>query len=251
MLKKLLFFSLLFIGFSICTDAQDKADSSQAIVFVRFDYGHYFAAADFEDRFTNSNSVGGSFGYKTASNWMLSVSGGANFSRKVKENGLLDDIINSAGDVTDEDGELVKLIYEQRGLNLFVSGGKIFSIFNSNPNSGIITEVGIGYFQHKIKIDYRDGTVYQLSDDMLKGYDRLHTGFALRQFLGYQFFGPKNLFNFYLGFEFQEAFTKNRRAFNYDTKSFDTEQKVDFLYGFRFGWVIPIKKRSAEEFYYY
>lgn len=248
---KLSFISIFCFFITAQIFGQEKADTSEAIVFVRFDYGYHLTAGDFEERFENSNSIGGSFGYKTASNWVFTISGGSNFSRKVKINNLLGDIINSAGDVTDEDGELVKLIYEQRGLNFYASAGKIFNVFNSNPNSGLITEFGIGYLQHRIKIDYRDGTVYQLSDNMVKGYDRLHTGIAFRQFIGYQHFGSKNLFNFYLGVEFQEGITKNRREYNYDTKSFDKAIKNDFLYGLRVGWIIPIKKRSSEEFYYY
>jgi hypothetical protein len=111
--------------------------------------------------------------------------------------------------------------------------------------------LGVGYLQHKIKIDYRDGTVYQLSEEMRKGYDRLHTGIATRQFIGYQYFGKRNLMNFYGGFEFNQGFTKNRREFNYDTRSFDKERKFDFLYGFKVGWVIPFRSRETEEFYYY
>lgn len=230
---------------------QNQSDSSEAVFFIRFDYAHFLAAGDFEKRYSNTNSVGGAFGYKTASNFTFNFSAGANFSRDVKSDGLLSDIINSVGDATDEDGELVKLTYEQRGLNLFLSGAKVFNLLSANANSGLVTEFGIGYFQHRIKVDYRDGEVFQLSDEMLKGYDRLHTGLAIRQFVGYQYFGPKNLLNFYLGLEFQQAFTVNRRCFNYDTKEFDTSQKKDLLYGLRFGWIIPIKKRSSEEFYYY
>ena len=130
--------------------------------------------------------------------------------------------------------------------------GRVFNEFLSpNPNSGILLTAGAGYFQHKIKIDFRDGTVFQLSEDRLKGYDRLTTGIAFQQFVGYQFYGRSNLLNFYAGFEFIQAFTKNRREYNYDSRSFDTGNKSDYLAGFRFGWVIPFRKRRSEEFYYY
>lgn len=250
MFKTGLFFLFLFTGLQQ-SHAQTNIDSAQSIVFIRFEYAHLWVGGDLEKRFINSNAVGGSLGYKTRSNWQFGINGAFHFSNQVKVNGLLDDVINEAGDVTDSDGELVKLTYEHRGLSFFVQAAKIFPVFNSNPNSGIITQFGFGYLQHQIKIDYRDGTVFQLDENDLKGYDRLHTGLAFRQFVGYQYFGPKNLMNFYIGFEFQEALTVNRRGYNYDTRSFDTDTKNDLLYGFRFGWIIPFRRRAAEEFYYY
>lgn len=231
--------------------AQTKKDSAQSIFFVRFEYGYYNTAGDFENRFPNSNAAGGSIGFKTASNWQFGINAAAHFSNKVITNGLLNDIINEAGDATDADGELVKVTYEQRGLSLFFQVGKVFPVFGSNPNSGIITQAGIGFLRHNIKVDYRDGIVYQLSEDMLKGYDHLSSGIAIKQFVGYQYFGKRNLLNFYLGFELMQGYTKNKREYNYDTREFDTDLKHDFLYGFRAGWIIPIRKRASEEYYYY
>jgi hypothetical protein len=242
-------FILTFV--SITSKAQNKKDSTQSIAFVRFEYGHFGVAGDLAKSFINSNIIGGSVGFKTATNWQFSLSGGGNFSTKVKDNGLLSNILNDAGDLTDADGELVKVVFEQRGYNVFANVSKILNIRNSNPNSGLITEFGLGFFQHKIKIDYRDGNLFQLDGEIEKGYDRLHNGIALRQFIGYQHFGPNNLANFYLGFELQEAFTKNRREYNYNTREYDKKQKTDILYGFRFGWIIPFKKRASEDFYYY
>ena len=238
----------LFVSY-FSVDAQ--VDSASAFPYVRFQYAYLFPSGDFEKTFGNSNSLGGALGFKTKSNWQFELESGFMFGSDVKRKDLLNDIINDAGNVTDADGELVRIVYDLRGFNLFASVGKLIPVFGKNKNSGFLVQAGIGYLRHKIFVDYRDGKVFQLSDEMLKGYDRLHTGLALKQFIGYQYFGSKNLVNFYAGFEFNQGFTKNRREYNYDTRSFDTDPKTDFLYGFRFGWSIPIRQRASEDFYYY
>lgn len=241
------FLSVLLYSSSM---AQER-DSSEAFPFFRFQYAYLLPGGDYEDTYGNTSSIGGAFAYKTKSNWQFEIEGAYFFGADIKRKDLLKDIINSTGDVTDADGELVKVIYDMRGLSINASVGKIIPVFNSNKNSGILLQAGIGFIQHRIKIDYRDGEVFQLSDEMLKGYDRLHRGFVLKQFIGYQFFGRKNLFNFYAGLEFNEGFTKNKRQYNYDSRAYDKEQKLDLLHGFKVGWAIPIRSRESEEFYIY
>lgn len=246
---RFLFIVCLIHLFSLQAISQN--DSSQTIFYVSFDYGLYNVGGDWEERFSNSNAAGGSLGLKLANNWQFKLSSSFHFSNKVKTNGLLDDVINDAGDVIDFDGELVKIIYEQRGLGFKAEIGKIIPFIDKNANSGVLIQAGIGYFQHRTKIDFRDGTVFQLEEIDLKGYDRLHTGIATSQFIGIHFFGNSNFFNFFGGFEFNQAFTKNRREYNYDTRSFDKDPKLDLYYGLKLGWMIPFKKRASEEFYYY
>lgn len=247
------FVLISFLLITLTTSAQEKKDTimSAGIPFVRFQFSFLAPSGDFENRFGNSSEVGGAFGYKTKSNWQFEIEAGYHFGKQVKVQGLLTDVINSAGDATDADGELVKLTYQLRGLSFFANVGKLFPLDKYNRNSGILIQFGAGYLQHKIKIDYRDGEVFQLSEERLKGYDRLHTGFAIKQFIGYQHFGKSNLMNFYVGFEMKEAFTKNRRKYNYDTQAFDLDPKTDILYGVRLGWMIPFRSRTADDFYYY
>lgn len=245
--------SLSILGFVLISFSAVKAqDSTQAFGFIKFQYAYFLPSGDFEDRYENANSIGGEIGFKNFGNWQLSFSGAYLFSSRVKVNNLLDDVINANGDAIDSDGELVRLTYELRGQSYFLKVGRIFNEFLSpNPNSGFLLTAGVGYLRHRIKVDYRDGTVYQLSEDRLKGYDRLSSGIAFNQFIGYQYYGKSNLFNFYLGLELMQAFTKNRRKYNYDSRSFDAGNKSDYFAGLRFGWVIPFRKRRAEEFYYY
>ncbi|MFT6166739.1 MAG: hypothetical protein ACJASF_001432 [Vicingaceae bacterium] len=232
------------------SQVKNYRDSSESIPFIRFQYSYLLPSGDFEETFQQANTAGAALGFKTASNFQFEIEGNFMFGSKVKRVGLLSGIANERGDITDSQGELVRISYDLRGFSLFASVGKLIPLKFTNQNSGILTQLGVGYLQHKIFIDYRDGDVFQLSEEMLKGYDRLHSGLALKQFIGYQHFGKKNLYNFYLGLEFQQGFTKNRRGYNYDTQSFDLGRKLDFLYGFRAGWSIPIRQRASEEFYY-
>jgi len=245
--------SLLALGFLLISISGVKAqDSTQAFGFVKFHFAYFIPSGDFEDRFESANSIGGELGVKTFGNWQVSASGAYIFGNRVRVNNLLSDVINANGDVIDSDGELVRLTYELRGQSYFIKAGRIFNEFLSpNPNSGILVTAGVGYLRHKIKIDYRDGTVFQLSEDRLKGYDRLTSGIAFQQFIGYQFYSKRNLLNFYAGLELVQAYTKNRREYNYDSRSFDKGDKRDYFAGIRFGWVIPFRKRRSEEFYYY
>jgi hypothetical protein len=80
----------------------------------------------------------------------------------------------------------------------------------------------------------------QLSNEYQKGYDRMHGGFALNQFVGYHFQSESRLVNFFIGVDFTQAFTKNFREFNYDTQQFDLGSKQDNIVALRFGWMIPI-----------
>lgn len=228
-----------------------SSTSKEGFPFVRFQFASFIPGGDYEKSFGNTYSVGGAIGYKSGSNWQFDIESGYFFGADVKREDMLNGIINSAGDATDLDGELVRIVFDIRAINIFSSVGKIFPLSTKNNNSGILLKAGVGYLQHRIKIDFRDGEVFQLNDEMLKGYDRLHTGIALKQFIGYQYYGESNLFNFYVGFEMIEGFTINRRAYNYDTQSFDQNRKTDLLYGLRFGWSIPIRQRASEEFYYY
>jgi hypothetical protein len=94
--------------------------------------------------------------------------------------------------------------------------------------------------------------VPSLTDDLKKGYDRLSMGFATTQFIGYYFQSKNRRINFYLGLDIMEAFTQNKRGFNYDQMAFDNGQHTDLFYGPRIGWMIPIylTTKDQDEFYY-
>ncbi len=130
--------------------------------------------------------------------------------------------------------------------------GKVIPVLSPNPNSGILLMAGVGYIQHKVRIEVADNNIPQLMDDYKKGYDRLTGGISLSQFVGYMFFSNSKLANFYGGFEVMEAFTKPLRDVNFDTRNPDEIQnRLDLFFGVRVGWIIPLLKRMPEKVYYY
>jgi len=110
--------------------------------------------------------------------------------------------------------------------------------------------LGGGYMQHKINIYDVGKNVPQLNNDFKKGYDRLTGGFGLNQFIGYLHLSNNKIANFYAGFEFNQAFTKGMRGYQYDLMKEDNIKRTDIQIGFRIGWILPLYKRLNEYYYY-
>lgn len=256
MKKNIFGLKILFIlSFLICTNqlvkGQVNMDSAMALPFVKLNFGIFTPSNDFADRFGRTSSVGGEIGYKTKNNWQFGLKVDANFGKKINEPSILQSLTNASGDVTTSDGVITGILQEQRGFNFHFYGGKLFNFKGKNKNSGLLVTGGVGFLQHRINLDFRDGNVLQLNKEMEKGYDRLSNGISFNQFIGYQYFGKTRLINFYLGIEGIQAITKNRRGYNYDLKEEDNATRFDAMYGVKFGWIIPFYKRSTKEFYYY
>tara|TARA_R110002049_G_scaffold16388_12_gene65370 strand:- start:8787 stop:9557 length:771 start_codon:yes stop_codon:yes gene_type:complete len=231
--------------------AQVNMDSAMALPFVKINFGIYTPSNDFAERFGTTNAVGGEIGYKTKTNWQFGLKVEGNFGKKIKEPSILQSLTNERGDVTTADGVITGILEEQRGFNFHFYGGKLFNFNGKNKNSGLLITGGVGFLQHRINLDFRDGDVLQLTKELEKGYDRLSNGISFNQFIGYQYFGKTRLINFFVGIEGIQAITKNRRGYNYDLQQKDNETRFDALYGVKFGWVIPFYKRATKEFYYY
>lgn len=205
------------------------------------------------DRFGTTGSLGGSLTLKTRKNWIFGIDYGFLFGKNVKEHEILDNLMTSGGFIIDEFGEPAQIDMFERGHTLFLKGGKVIPKMwgdfklGPNDNSGLMLLGGIGYLQHRIQIT---GKTPQLTDPYLKGYDRLTNGIAVSEFVGYLFLGNKKMLNFYFGMEFIQAWTMNKRGYNFDQMAEDTEQRLDMLSGIKIGWILPLYKKVSDEFYY-
>ena len=174
------------------------------------------------------------------------------FGNQVHESGILDSIKTSDGFLIESDGKLVDTHLLERGFSTFLKFGKLFTAWGPNKNSGIVAIAGLGFIEHKIRIELIGGSnksTPQLSDEVKKGYDRLSNGIALSQSLGYIYLSNNRITNFYAGIEIIEGFTKNRRNFDYDLMKKDDRLRTDLLFGIRVGWILPLYKRMPKEFY--
>lgn len=203
---------------------------------------------DLAQRFGPNLSTGASFTWKTKKNILFGVEGSFFFGKNVRED-VMASLRTEKGKVTDNEGYPADLRLTERGWNFYTNVGYLFSKFGNNPNSGPFFTIGGGYMQHKINLYDANKKVAAIKGDLKKGYDRLSGGPALTQFIGYKYLSNNRLSNFYAGFEFYEGFTKSYRGYNYDTGLEDTKQRLDILVGFRFGWLLPLYKRT-KDFYY-
>lgn len=218
---------------------QQGRSNEGGILPFTFSYGFHLPGGDLADRFGISYSVGGNADYLTKKDFLLGVQSHFIFGSKVKTDVLAG--LRSDDDLMfGSDGAIAEINLRQRGIYV---GGHIGKIFRLVPTqrSGIRATVGAGFFQHKIRIQ-DDATVVvpYLDPSYKKGYDRLTNGLALTQFIGYQHLGKRRRINFVAGLEFTQGFTQSRRNFDFDTRSADTEKRLDLNYSFRIGWTLPL-----------
>ena len=257
MKKNILLYSFL-LAFSVIT-AQNNKDtlshtSGKADFILAFSayYTYEIPGGDLAQRFGNNHKIGGQFTLKTSSNWIASFDGGYMFGTNLKPEAysILNPLKTEQGQITSQYGTPSDIVLNERGFSFFVTGGKLFPLKKwVNKNSGFVAMGGFGFLQHKIRIDVNGNDAPQLSEDYKKGYDRLTNGFGFREFIGYRQYADNKMFNFYIGFETTQAYTKNRRTYNYDTQAFDNKERWDILYSFKIGVVIPISKRKPADFY--
>jgi len=216
---------------------------------VYMSYAIQLPGGDLADRFGINSSLGLAGDFKTKKNFSFGLSGSFIFGNKVKED-VLASLKNSYGDIIDNSGNIADVLVLERGFTVNANAGWIWPLVGPNPNSGILFKIGGGFLQHKVRIEANKNYVPQIQGEYVKGYDRLTNGLLLTQFIGYQYLSNKRLINFYAGIELMQGFTKNRRDYNFDLMGPDNTNRLDFLYGIRAGWILPIYRRPPKEIYY-
>lgn len=250
-MKKLFVFCFLICVVFKSQSQVSIRDSSINMHIAGIGYAFQLPAGDLADRFGWNSMIEVSYYYKRKSNFLLGANGGFLFGNQVKENKMLSALQGEGGGIVDKDGLFADIRFFERGFHFSLSAGKMFSWNKPNPNSGIILMGGAGLLQHKIRIETIGNTVPQLNKEYKKGYDRLTNGLSLHEMIGYHYFGNKHLINFYAGFEFIQAFTENRRSYNFDEMRKDDTKRIDLLFGIRAGWMLPIYRRAPQKFYFY
>ena len=252
-LNILIFNSLIFFNLENLTAQISPKDSSINAPMICASYAFQFPEGDLKSRFGYNSSAGIHLLYKTKSNWILGIDGTFTFSpqSQVKESiSLFDSIETPNGNIVDANGEYAALLFYERGWTSSIKFGKLIPVWGQNKNSGICFITGVGYMEHKIRIEDKYNRAPQLTKAYRKGYDRYTSGLMLSQFIGYLFLGNNRLLNFYAGFEVMAGFTKNRRSINFDTMQQDTKQRIDIYLGPRIGFVLPLYKRLPDEYYF-
>lgn len=247
----LLIASLTFTFMSL----QAQVSVEDSTIFTGLFYGSYayqVPGGDLAERFGNNSNIGGGCLLKTDKNFLFGIDFNFLFSDNVKEeDSLLKHISTEQGYLIGQDGLFAEIHMWERGFTGTFKFGKIFPIFGSNPNSGIAVMVGLGYLQHKIRIENRDKTAPQINGDYKKGYDRLSAGFTVNEFIGYLHLGNNKLVSFFAGIELTQAWTESLRIYDFDKMKKNDSKYFDTLFGIKIGWIIPLYKRLPDKYYYY
>ena len=225
-------------------------DSSVSLSMINVHYAFYVPSGDLKTRFGNSIEIGTGFLRKTKSNYLWGAEINYLSGSDVKENYILDSIKTSRGQFITYEGRFADVRTTERGISAYLQAGKIFPVFGSNKNNGIMALVGVGFLQHQINIEVLEENVVALNGDYRKGYDRLTNGISFNQFIGYHYLSNRLRFNLYAGLDFSQSLTKNRRDWDYFEKRKLTESRVDKLNGFKVALILPLYQRKPKDYYY-
>jgi hypothetical protein len=225
---------------------------SNRIIDFTFSYSYNEPGGDLGSRFGSINQVGFGVLYKTSSNWIGMIDGGYQFGGRVKETGLLTNLLNGSRHLSNISGFPAEISISQRGIITLGKLGRFIPTGKTNKNSGFILMIGCGYYMHKIHIGMQRNDVAPLQPDILKGYDRLTGGVGISQFIGYAHHSRNKYYNFIVGLELVQSFTRSYRGYNYNTMQYDKDMRNDNLVGIKVGWSIPIylTNSGSEEFIY-
>jgi len=206
---------------------------------------------DLKERFGPFASLGLGVHYMTKKGWIAGLNAGFQFNERVFEKDAIAAIRTTDGFLIGGDGTLYDLLYQMRSLQCDVSLSRRIPHTGNNRNSGLFAGLGVGYFDHRIRYEPEDrnAPLPQLSRDMRKGYDRLSGGFMVRPMIGYRFLGNKRLVNFFVQIEHAIAATNSLRTFQFDQMGTFIDKRTDGYWSFRFGWVLPIYRKPATEYF--
>ena len=252
--KKLILTILILTPVVMKAQQDIKKDTIQTFLF-QATYAYQFPGRDTKTLYKNNNSIGGSFIYKSKTNWMFSFNGNfisgneVNISREE----LFGDILDNNGEIITGDGIYGSYALFQRGAHFQVKVGKIFPILSPNPNCGFFVQGGLGYLFNRIRTEFGSyaSPPPALAGDYPYGYDRMRGGFAWSGEIGYLFLSNSRVFNFSLSLEFTQAYTKPLREWDFNLMYKDTNSYVDQYIGIRAAIYIPTYRRTPAEYYYY
>lgn len=229
--------------------SQEKEIHKESVFYIAPTYQYQVALNDFKEDYGNASSVGMDITYIFENNIFLSSSSSFSFSKNVNDTTILDHLMDDNRNIIDQNGQYADVLLQYRGWDTKLCLGYIFPILEQT--SGILSYASLGFHQNKTRIDVRNGTVPQLNEDYKKMYDQLRDGLSSSLFVGYLHKKVDKKIHFYAGMEYTIALSKNRRSYNYKHQGPYDKKYLDGFLNFKFGWIIPISKRSTREFYYF
>lgn len=251
-----LFITVLLVGGALLEthNVQAQRNVKDSIVFIGMfspSVSFQFPMGELSRRTGFFFSVGGPIRFKTKKNWLFGAEGFFTHGSKIKEPGLIQNLMTNSGNVIAQNGQFASMNIYFRSWHVVAGFGKLFPWFGPNKNSGMYFMFSPGFIQHRIRFEVKGNNVEQLRGDYVKGYDRYSGGFAMKQEIGYKQVSNSRRINFYVALEFLQSATKSYRGYNFDTESTDTKYRFDGFFGIKAGWMVPFfSKKNTNEYYY-
>ena len=237
---------LFFLVVNFNSFSQESSIRNKSILF---DYTFQIPFGDLQDRFGNNSSMGLTY-LINKNDFLYGIDGNFIFGNNIKNDSLLGSISTSSGYLINASGELDEVLLYQRGFNSHILIGKSFR-FQEHNSTGIYTYAGLGFIQHKIRIESDRTNLPQINEEYIKGYDMLTQGFSSKICIKYMYFDKKTSMKFYIGTEIIYALTKNNRDYNFSLMTWhDKNIRQDKQLGIKIGVIIPINRNNEEKFYY-
>ncbi len=233
-------FLFLSFGLMLTGQGQERILSTKSGIFFDAFFGLGNSFGDLKDRFGKHQSLGAGICYMPNKGFDFGIKLNYFFGSTVKED-VLAPYRTDFGHLIGIDGYLSDILLRERGLFTYVYLGDLIPLGNQEiMQHGLKVLLGIGYMEHKIRIQDDSRAVVQLQSDFGKGLDRLSNGLAGVTFVGYEFKSRNGKINFYTGLECAWGFTKNLRKWNYDTQSSDSNiRRNDILVQYKIAWYLP------------
>lgn len=241
------YLSILVLSYSISSFAQDDTFKNKMILF---DYSYQVPITNLANDFGNNSSLGLCY-LQNNNDLLLGLDANFMFGSNVKDTNILRLISTDDGFLINASGELDEVLLYERGINTHLMIGKSFR-FEENNLTGIYMYGGLGYLQHKIRLESNRTSLPQIEGNYLYGYDKFTNGLSTKICVDYMYFNKKNSIKYHIGTEFINAFTKIKRRYNFaQMEEFDQSLKLDQIVGLRFGVIIPINRNNESKFHYY
>ena len=227
--------------------SQDKGNKMNAVLF---DYCHQFPLADLKEDFGDNSSLSFSFIHRNKHNWFYGIDGAYIFGDNIKDENLFDNISTANGEIINKDGLFANVLTYERGFSSFLYSGKAYPFYKDNE-TGLYISIGVGYIEHRIRIQTQEDIIPHLNEEYKKGYDRLTGGVSAKMNVNYMYFSKKNNIKIYFGIELIKGWTSHLRSYNFNTRSYNSDNiRNDIIIGIKTGFIIPIFKRNDSEFHY-
>ncbi len=236
------------LSFSIHAGSAQQREG--ILLDVSYCYGMPFA--DLKNRYGFHLAVGVGLRYQPPSFFGQSgIHVSYLFGNTVKEDVIAPFRSRFEGLIIGRDGIMTDVRLKQRGYYGQVFTGGLFPLPSAQLNHGIKYQVGLGFLEHKIRIQDDARAAAQFNDQFNKGLDRLTNGWAIVPFLGYEIQHRNRSLAFYFGIEPVLGFTSSKRSYNYDTNRSEYRiQRRDIFINFKAGWYIPFYFHDPEGIIY-